>query len=283
MADILRSETIKLTIRWLNRIAGLIAGYFAFAALDRIAIATFGICLTLELWATQVEVSGAAKEMRILIDSMDTRITTAVQYEYLSDPKHIWSMAMKFLKDTVSKDEIQSTAFFPNLPDFEKEIFLKVTTEGLLYKRLICYPALEGKDDAHGFPSPDDIKGDNPRAILESYSVWYDKFYTKWEELNKKGDRPKNIESLGMKSWHQALEKLKLEGFEVLSYGSIPSSDYFILRPHAGHSKAVLGFPSLQGGGMRGGFSTTNPSLAGDLSKNWQRLWDQARSVVPHN
>jgi enamine deaminase RidA (YjgF/YER057c/UK114 family) len=83
-----------------------------------------------------------------------------------------------------------------------------------------------------------------------------------------------------MKTWHDALTKVhaRLKRFEVRVHRSDIASDYFILHPHNDKpARAVVGFPKMEGEGMRGGLAITNSLLAKDLDLNWDRLWQGAK------
>lgn len=304
-------------VKWGVRVVGLVGAGLGFALQEPVALAVFGVYLVFEFWLmdermsasvaqvikgvtetssdviqnvekassmTITEVRGASRDMQQITESVakiKEQVSDLVFYEYLPSAAMIWSRAKFFLAGAQPNDEIRSTASNPNDPEFESAILRKVIENNLVYKRLLCYSSPESNAQDHEFPPVEVIQGASVEEVLKSYLNWYAGFYAKCEKITA-GDRADYMDNVGMHVWFEALSKVvRRTGahFEVRSHGATLPSDYLIVNPFQDHSwKAVVGFPRLQGEGMRSGFSITHSPLARDLGLNWLRLWEQART-----
>jgi hypothetical protein len=214
---------------------------------------------------------------------LERRAGDAMRFAYLAKPAEVWLKAEEFLHEAEDRDDIWSTASFPNSKDFESAVLQGTFSKKFYYKRLLCYTRAGDEADRGSyftaFGETDDTVA--PEKALALYLTWYDRFFDAWKDAVER-DPSGTITKAAMKTWDDALTKLQrhiANVFEVKSFGSEIASDYFILAPHRDHhqAKAVVGFPMTEEG-MRGGLAITLPVLAKDLLLNLRRLWD---SVPP--
>jgi hypothetical protein len=265
-------ERVFWLVRGFGVLSGIVSYHFWGAFSD---VFVFGVWLATEWELSRRAVKAQVKKLVVQFAGLEKRADEALHFAYLEEPKDIWNRARRILEEAQSRDEVWSTASWPNDPAFEEAVFRRAVATGFFYKRLLCYTD-DGLSDDHGRTFPAFVDSANMPNVLDRYCDWYREFFKKWAETVAQ-DPSGSLSNQAMKTWYDALFKLQLRisnVFRVRSLGSEVASDYFILFPSSDFNrmKAVVGFPMTEDG-MRGGLAITLPKLAWDLRLNLMRLW----------